>query len=136
MIVVDSCVLVDVSSGDPRWQDWSAAKLDMWSRRGPLVINGIIYAELAYGFPQIETLETFCQRAGLDLRSLTRSAFFLSGRARALYRQRAGTRAGLLPDFLIGAHAADLGCPLLTRDVARFASYFPQLELVAPDGRL
>ena len=135
MIVVDSCVLVDVSSGDPRWQDWSAAKLDMWSRRGPLVINGIIYAELAYGFPQIETLETFCQRAGLDLRSLTRSAFFLSGRARALYRQRAGTRAGLLPDFLIGAHAADLGCPLLTRDVARFASYFPQLELVAPDGR-
>ena len=135
MIVVDSCVLVDVSSGDPRWQDWSAAKLDMWSRRGPLVINGIIYAELAYGFPQIETLETFCQRAGLDLRSLTRSAFFLSGRARALYRQRAGTRAGLLPDFLIGAHAADLGCPVLTRDVARFASYFPQLELVAPDGR-
>ena len=135
MIVVDSCVLVDVSSGDPRWQDWSAAKLDMWSRRGPLVINGIIYAELAYGFPQIETLETFCQRAGLDLRSLTRSAFFLSGRARALYRQRAGTRAGLLPDFLIGAHAADLGCPLLTRDVARFASYFPQLELVAPANR-
>ena len=132
MIVVDSCVLVDVSSGDPRWQDWSAAQLDLWSRRGPLVINGIIYAELAYGFPQIEALETFCQDAGLDLRSLTRSAFYLSGRARALYRQRAGTRAGLLADFLIGAHAADLGCPVLTRDVARFTSYFPQLELVKP----
>lgn len=135
MIVVDSCVLVDVSSGDPRWQDWSAAQLDLWSRRGPLVINGIIYAELAYGFARIETLEGFCEAAGLDLRPLSRSAFYLSGRARALYRQRAGTRAGLLPDFLIGAHAADLGCPVLTRDVARFASYFPQLELVAPDGR-
>ena len=135
MIVVDSCVLVDVSSGDPRWQDWSAAQLDLWSRRGPLVINGIIYAELAYGFARIETLEDFCEAAGLDLRPLSRSAFYLSGRARALYRQRAGTRAGLLPDFLIGAHAADLGCPVLTREVARFASYFPQLELVAPDGR-
>ncbi|MCY7308342.1 MAG: type II toxin-antitoxin system VapC family toxin [Rhodoferax sp.] len=132
MIVVDSCVLVDVSGGDPSWQDWSAAQLDLWSQRGPLVINGIIYAELAYGFPKIETLEAFCQEAGLDLRSLTRSAFYLSGRARSLYRQRAGTRAGLLADFLIGAHAADLGCPVLTRDVARFASYFPQLELVAP----
>ena len=135
MIVVDSCVLVDVSSGDPRWQDWSAVQLDLWSRRGPLVINGIIYAELAYGFARIETLEGFCAAAGLDLRPLSRSAFYLSGRARALYRQRAGTRAGLLPNFLIGAHAADLGCPVLTRDVARFASYFPQLELVAPAGR-
>ena len=71
----------------------------------------------------------------MDLRPLSHSAFYLSGRARALYRQRAGTQAGLLPDFLIGAHAADLGCPVLTRDVARFASYFPQLELISPDGR-
>ena len=132
MIVVDSCVLIDVCGGDPRWQDWSAAQLDLWSQRGPLVINGIVYAELAYGFPQIEALEAFCQEAGLDLRPLTRSAFYLSGRARALYRQRGGTRASLLADFLVGAHAADLGCPVLTRDVARFASYFPQLELIAP----
>lgn len=70
--------------------------------------------------------------AGLQLRPLSRSALYLAGRARALYRKRAGTRAGLLADFLIGAQAADLGCPVLTRDAARFMSYFPQLVLVTP----
>lgn len=133
MIVVDTCVLIDLASGDARWADWSAAQLDVWSQRGPLLVNGVIYAELATGFDEIETLEAFFAAAQLQLRPLSRSALYLAGRARALYRRRAGTRAGLLADFLIGAQAADLGCPVLTRDVARFKSYFPQLDLVSPD---
>lgn len=132
MIVVDTCVLIDVASGNARWADWSAAQLDTWSRRGPLVINGIVYAELASGFASIEALESFVARAELDLRTPARSALFLAGRARNLYRLRGGTRAGLLPDFLIGAHAADLGCPVLTRDTGRYRSYYPTLQRVAP----
>ena len=132
MIVVDTCVLIDVAAGDAAWTDWSAAQLDLWSRRGPLLVSGIIYAELATGFDTIEALEQFFVAAGLQLRPLSRSALYLAGRARALYRKRAGTRAGLLADFLIGAQAADLGCPVLTRDAARFMSYFPQLVLVTP----
>lgn len=132
MIVVDSCVLIDVASADARWADWSVAQLDTWSERGPLVINAIVYAELASGFDTIEALEEFAAAAALDLRAPARSALYLAGRARALYRQRGGKRAGLLADFVIGAHAADLGCPVLTRDVSRFRSYFPRLELVSP----
>lgn len=132
MIVVDSCVLIDVASGDKRWAGWSAAQLDTWSARGPLVIDGIVYAELASGFDAIEALEAFVAAAQLDLRTPARSALYLAGRARALYRRRGGTRSGLLADFLIGAHAADLGCPVLTRDVTRFRTYFPRLELIAP----
>lgn len=132
MIVVDTCVLIDVAAGDAVWVDWSAAQLDLWSRRGPLIVNDIIYAELATGYESIEALEQFFTVAGLQMRPLSRSALYLSGRARTLYRKRAGTRAGLLADFLIGAQAADLGCPVLTRDTTRFASYFPQLVLVAP----
>ena len=132
MIVVDSCVLIDVAGGDARWADWSVAQLDTWSRRGPLVINGIVYAELASGFDAIEALETFMTEAQLELREPGRGALYLAGRARALYRKRGGNRSGLLPDFMIGAHAADLGCPVLTRDTARFRFYFPKLELVSP----
>ena len=132
MIVVDTCVLIDVVAGDAAWADWSATQLDLWSRRGPLLVNGIIYAELATGFEKIEALEQFFVAAGLQLRPPSRSALYLAGRARALYRKRAGTRAGLLADFLIGAQAADLGCPVLTRDASRFMSYFPQLVLVTP----
>ncbi len=132
MIVVDSCVLIDVAAADARWADWSIAQLDTWSRRGPLVINGIVYAELASGFDAIEALEAFVAEAQLELREPGRGALYLAGRARALYRRRGGTRSGLLSDFMIGAHAADLGCPVLTRDTARFRSYFPKLELITP----
>lgn len=132
MIIVDSCVLIDVVGGDARWADWSVTQLDTCSRRGPIVINGIVYAELASGFDSIEALDAFVAAAQLDLREPDRGALYLAGRARALYRRRGGTRFGLLSDFMIGAHAADLGCPVLTRDTARFRSYFPTLELVAP----
>ena len=132
MIVVDTCALIDVATGDAVWADWSAAQLELWSRRGPLIVNDIIYAELATGYDRIEALEQFFTAAGLQMRPLSRSALYLAGRARTLYRKRAGTHAGLLADFLIGAHAADLGCPVLTRDAARFISYFPQLPLVTP----
>jgi len=132
MIVVDTCVLIDLAGGDMRWADWSIGQLDTWSNRGPLIINGIIYAELASGFDSIEELESFVTAAQLDLRTAGRAALYLAGRARALYRRRGGNRPGLLADFVIGAHAADLDCPVLTRDTARFRSYFPKLQLITP----
>jgi Predicted nucleic acid-binding protein, contains PIN domain len=57
----------------------------------------------------------------------------LAGRVFGRYRSAGGKRESILPDFLIGAHAAVLGVPLLTRDVRRYRSYFPSLELITPD---
>jgi predicted nucleic acid-binding protein len=37
-----------------------------------------------------------------------------------------------MPDFYIGAHAALPGYRLLTRDVARYRTYFPTVEIVGP----
>jgi len=132
VILVDTCVLIDLASGEPRWADWSAAQLDLWSKRGPLIINDVVYAELASGFGSIESLDSFVETAELDLRAPSRSALYLAGQACTLYRRRGGTRSGLLPDLVIGAHAADLGCPILTRDTTRFRSYFPALQLICP----
>ena len=133
MILVDSCVIIDVLENDPRWADWSQAQLETWSARGPLLINAVIYAELAAYAASKESLEAEIAAAGLAMHEFPRDALFLAGRAHAAYRKRGGTRAGVLADFLVGAHAAVLQIPILTRDTARFRTYFPTIELASPD---
>lgn len=133
MILVDSCVVIDVLENDRRWADWSQTQLETWSARGPLLINAVIYAELAAYASSKESLEAEIAAAGLAVREFPRDALFLAGRAHAAYRGRGGTRAGVLADFLVGAHAAVLQIPILTRDVARFRAYFPTVKLVSPD---
>ena len=61
------------------------------------------------------------------------AAAFLAGKSYLVYRRRGGTKRSPLPDFFIGAHAAIAGYRLLTRDAARYRSYFPRLPLIAPD---
>jgi predicted nucleic acid-binding protein len=39
----------------------------------------------------------------------------------------------VLPDFFIGAHPAVTKLPLLTRDVGRYLTYFPNMALIAPE---
>jgi predicted nucleic acid-binding protein len=133
MILVDSCVVIDVLEDDRTWAGWSLAQLETWSARGPLLIDAVIYAELAAYAASKESLEEEITVAGLALQEFPRDALFLAGRAHAAYRKRGGTRAGVLADFLVGAHAAVLRIPILTRDTARFRTYFPTIELVSPD---
>ena len=132
MILVDSNVLLDVFTADPKWGSWSAASLEEWARRGPLVIDPPIYAELGAGFDSIEALEAASEEAGLRFEEISREALFLAGKAHLAYRRRGGTRVGVLADFFIGAHAAVSRMPILTRDVSRYQAYFPTVVLVCP----
>lgn len=132
MIVVDTCVLVDVLDDDAEWSDWSREQLDVWSSRGPLIINPVIYAELSIGFERVDAVDRIIERAGLDFREIPHAALFLAGKASQLYRRRGGRRTGVLSDFFIGAHAALLKVPVLTRDVVRYRGYFRNLDVIAP----
>jgi predicted nucleic acid-binding protein len=132
VIVVDTCVLVDVSTGDARWQDWSSEQLAIWAERGRLIVNPIVFAEWCADFASYESALAAIDAFGLTWRELPREALFVASRAHGAYRRRGGIRPMVLADFLIGAHAAVLRVPVLTRDRRRFAAYFPTLELVAP----
>jgi hypothetical protein len=115
------------------WAAWSLRQMDAASLAGPLVINGVIYAELSVGFPSVEQLDTLLDEMRLRVDRVPRPALFLAAKAFRNYRTRGGTRTGVLPDFLIGAHAAVTDIPLLTRDVVRMQTYFPTVRLVGPD---
>ena len=132
MILVDTNVLLDVVSDHPQWADWSQQQLEAAAIKRRLAINAVIYAELSIGFRRIEELEAVLARTQIGIEEIPREALFLAGKAFQRYKKRGGTRTGVLPDFFIGAHAAVLGIPLLTRDTRRYADYFPKLELLSP----
>ena len=131
MVLVDTNVLFDVVQDDPDWADWSQRQLEAARLRGPLAINAIIYAELSMAYARIEELERILELIGLQEIAIPREALFLAGKAFLEYKRRKGGKTSVLPDFFIGAHAAVAGLPILTRDVRRYRTYFPTVEILS-----
>jgi hypothetical protein len=131
-VLVDSNVLLDVSTEDPVWGDWSAAILRQTADESILVINPLVYAEVSIGFDTIEDLESALPRDIYRREDLPYEAAFLAGKAFLRYRRGGGAKRSPLPDFYIGAHAAVAGYSLLTRDASRYRTYYPALDLIAP----
>jgi predicted nucleic acid-binding protein len=129
--VVDSSVLLDLFTADPEWGEWSEAQLIKAAQRGALVLNAVVLAEIAPRFDQVELLRSSLPSMTL-IEEIPLAAAFLAGHAHTNYRQAGGDRRAILPDFLIGAHAAVTGRPLLTRDPLRVATHMPGAELISP----
>ena len=132
MTLVDTNVLLDLTTDDPIWADWSLHHLEAASLLGPILINDIIYAELSIRYQRIEGLEAMLRTARIEVAPIAREALFLAGKVFQQYRARGGIRTGVLPDFFIGAHAAVASLPLLTRDARRYRAYFPSVRLISP----
>jgi predicted nucleic acid-binding protein len=130
--LVDSNVLLDLLTEDPKWFDWSSSALEAEAERSVLVIDPIIYAEVSIRFERIEDLDDALPSSMFRRDGLPWEAAFLAGKCFVRYRRRGGSRQSPLPDFYIGAHAAVAGMALLTRDVGRYRAYFPELTIVAP----
>ncbi|OJU92320.1 MAG: hypothetical protein BGO13_03620 [Burkholderiales bacterium 66-5] len=132
MTLVDTNVFVDVLRGDPKWLPWSLRALADARGRGGLATNFVVYAELHVHGTAGAHVDALLDRLGAPVLEMTRDAAQLAAAAFHRHRQRGGAKAGVLPDFFIGAHAASQGHALLTRDAARYRTYFPQLTLVCP----
>jgi predicted nucleic acid-binding protein len=130
--LVDTNVLIDLLRADPVWKDWSEQQLLMARANGGLVINAVVYAELA-GLPEtLPMLDDFLDMTAITVQPLSRLCARLAGQAFWTYRQRKGTKSGVLPDFFIGAQAQAEGWNLLTRDASRYRTYFPAVKLICP----
>jgi predicted nucleic acid-binding protein len=131
-VLVDSNVLLDVMTEDPRWYPWSSAALARAADDALLAINPIIYGEVCIRFESIEALEDALTAQLFERLSLPWEAAFLAGKSFLAYRKRGGRKTTPLPDFYIGAHAAVADLTLLTRDATHYKTYFPKLRLLAP----
>jgi predicted nucleic acid-binding protein len=128
----DTNVLMDIAGPISAWRDWSLNALEPFLQVGLVVINVIIYAELAAGYERAEELDAALPAADFRRDDIPWEAAFLAGQAHLAYRRRGGARTTTLPDFFIGAHALVRGHTLITRDPRRYCSYFPDLKLIAP----
>jgi predicted nucleic acid-binding protein len=133
VILVDTNVILDLVMGDPVRSEWSQRELDSAAARDQIAINDVVYAELSVGYQAIEQLDAMLAGTGLVSAPIPRAALFLAGKIFQRYRRAGGTRTGVLADFFLGAHAAVEDAPLITRDTARYRTYFPDIALITPD---
>ncbi len=134
-VLIDSCVILDLLTNDPKWANWSESILEQYSQTNTLYINSIIYTEISMGFEKIEELEEAISQLGVKVIEMPREALFLTGKAFLKYRKNKGTKNAPLPDFFIGAHATVSKFHLITRDLSKYKTYFPQVELIHPNRR-
>ena len=133
MILVDANVWIDLIGDDQPFAAWSRRQVEELADKRPLALNPLILAEVLVGVPDATSFEAALEGLGVERLPLPFEAAPGAGRAFRTYRKRGGARRSPLPDFYIGAHAEASRLTILTRDVARFRTYFPRVPLIAPD---
>ncbi len=131
-VFVDSCVLLDLFTDDENWADWSERTLEKYSQTNTLYINSIVYTEISISFNKVEEVESAIDELGIKVLEMPREALFLTGKAFLKYRKSKGNKISPMPDFFIGAHVSVSGFGLITRDLAKYKTYFPQIKLILP----
>ncbi|WP_377290804.1 type II toxin-antitoxin system VapC family toxin [Rhizobium sp. SG2393] len=131
--LIDTNVLVDIAVRDPAWSDWSRRWLARVAAAGGMVVNPIVYSEFSFRYETIDDVDRLLPEDTFRREDIPWHAAFLAARAFRIYRSGGGQRTRVLPDFLIGAHAAIMGYRLLTRDPSGYRRYFPTVDLITPE---
>ena len=127
---VDTNILLDVFLPDPEYGEKSSGALEKAFNQGSLIINEIVYAELAPQFDRQGILDEVLGKLGIRTVIIDNEAAFMAGRVWKEYRKSGGKRNRILADFLIGAHARLKAERLLTRDRGFYRKYFKGLTLL------
>jgi predicted nucleic acid-binding protein len=131
--LIDTNVLLDVLEERAPWSKWALGQFQRLVGDGDLLINQVIYGEASVPYASLALFDDLLPADLVRRENLPWDATFIAGKAHEQYRKRGGQRRSTLPDFFIGAHAAVSGYRVLTRDAAPFRTYFPEVEVIAPD---
>lgn len=131
--LIDTNVLVDLAFPASDWHGWSRQQALAVFRSGPVLINPIIYSEFSVRYRSMDEVDRLLPQDEFRRENIPWPAAFAAAAAFRLYRKSGGGRERILPDFLIGAHAAIRGYTILTRDPKGYRAYFPSVDLITPE---
>jgi predicted nucleic acid-binding protein len=116
----------------PKWGQASELALKKALSSGPLVIGECVLAEITPALGEDE-LGAFLSDWGIIYIPSSRDSSILAGQMYRAYLQRNRGAKRVLPDFLIGAHAACYTGRLLARDRGYYRDYFKHLAVIEPE---
>lgn len=129
---IDTNVLVYLLDAASAYHSWSLEELEKCRGRGPALISDIVYCELSVAMPSREDTDAVVSKLALERVRGSRNALYRAGQAFKKYRRNDGPKLGVLPDFIIGAIASDMGAPLITVNAKEFITYFPEITTISP----
>jgi predicted nucleic acid-binding protein len=132
-VLIDTNIIIDVFGPETSFKLWSSDTILSLKKEAQFILSPIVWAELAGMMPSEDELAQALSRLNPVREALPFSAAYQAGIAHQRYRRAGGQCERTMPDFLIGAHAAARSHRLLTRDAARYRSYFPALDIISPE---
>ena len=131
--IPDSNIVLDLISGESVFSVWSRRMLEKCAQQGKLLTNAVVFAESSATFAAWQDAAKIFEDLEFVYEDIEKDVAHLAGRIHAEYRSKGGQRERTLPDFFIGAHAVISSSRILTRDVKRYRTYFPDVEVISPD---
>jgi predicted nucleic acid-binding protein len=132
VIALDTSVLVDVLTADPRFVDASGASLAAALGEGDVVVCDAVVAEMHAMLDASESTMDGIASLGIRYLPVSEPAAVRAGHMQRRFRQRGGRRERVIADFLIGSHAMMQCGALITRDDGFFRDYFKGLRIIVP----
>ena len=129
---VDTSVILDVLVSDPQFGSLSETALRKAQAEGKLVVCECVVAEIFPALDEIECFKEFLSDWHLEFSPMDFESAMLAGQFFSAYLSRGARIKRIVPDFLIGAHAAQSADRLLARDRGYLRDYFLSLEIWDP----
>ena len=136
MTLIGTSVLIDAFDIDAPLNQWVTDQIAKAKENGDVCVNPSALAECSVRL-DIEQVQSRLLAQGVGLEALPISASGPTARAFAVYLKRRKADARVpktpLPDFFIGAHTEAEKWAVLTNDATRFRTYFPRVNVIAPE---